>query len=418
MLPSQSDENKSHNSRHWYHSRQNTASKHVAHYLRCAEKNDQAETGSYQGLLAEHDNLRTAVQYAHQQKQRDSLQRFAWVLARPYGGYLSALGHWTELADLLTRTIALSEEAGEIEIAAAFRADLATLQLWQGALPAAQENYQAALAILKLAPPIPPIQTAVATIYLHLGIIAQQTAVYATARHHYQQALSLHKALDNQAGVAKTLHQLGSLAATLGELDEAQSFYDESLALSQTMGDEPQVALTTWNLGNLAYREGHLTAAEQQYQAALPLFAALDDRRNQAGVLHALGQIALDQGDVAAAHRYAQQSLAIKEELGHRLSQPVTLGLLGVIAYADGEPATAESLFRQAITLADAVGNRREANSQRFNLAALYELQGRLLAAEQLLQEVVAVDEQLSLPDLDKDRAALARVREKAARIV
>jgi tetratricopeptide (TPR) repeat protein len=129
-----------------------------------------------------------------------------------------------------------------------------------------------------------------------------------------------------------------------------------------------------------------------------------------------LAQIALDQDDVTAAHRYAQQSLAIKEKLGHRLAHPVTLGLLGIIAYATSDHTTAESLIQQAIALSDTVGDRREANSQRFNLAILYELQARLLEAERLLDEVVIVDEQLGLPELEKDRTALTRVREKAAR--
>ena len=404
------------NIKRWRHIRQVATIKHLAHYLQYAESREEADAEAHANLSLEHGNLIMAVQHAYQQTQTDHLQRFAWVLARPYGGYLSAFGYWTELAGLLTQTIALSEEAGEIEIAAAFRADFATLQLWRGEMAAAQEKCQAALAILKLAQPLPPIQTAVAALHLQLGTIAQQTAVYPTAHYHYQHALSLYRQLDNQSGIAKTLHQLGSLTVALGDLAAARPFYSDSLALSQTSGDKPQTTLTIWNLGNLAYREENLAAAEQAYRQALALFESHNDRRNKAGILHALGQVALDNGEIELARHCAEQSLAIKQELGHRLAQPVTLGLLGVITYAAGDPAIAELLFQQAIELAEAVGDRREANSQRFNLAILYELQARLPEAERLLDEVVIMDEQLGLPELEKDRTVLMRVREKAAR--
>lgn len=125
----------------------------------------------------------------------------------------------------------------------------------------------------------------------------------------------------------------------------------------------------------------------------------------------------LDNGKMELARQYAEQSLAIKQELGHRLAQPVTLGLLGVIAYAVGDPAIAETLLQQAIDLAEAVGDRRAANSQRFNLAVLYELQARVSEAAHLMQAVVVVDEQLGLPDLEKDRAALARIQEQEVHV-
>lgn len=417
MLPATDEQPERHKSQHWRSMRQRTAENHLAHYLQYAEIYDQAHQQSYNAFVVEHDNLLTGLHYAYQCRQTANVQRFAWALARPYGGYLSTLGYWTELADLITQTITLSEEAGEIEIAAAFRADLATLQLWRGDLVAAQENCQAALAILKLAQPIPSIQTAVAALHLQLGTIAQRTAVYTTARHHYQHALSLYRQLDHQSGITKALHQLGNLAVALGDLEAARPFYNESLALSQALGDESQIALTTWNLGNLAYREGQLTEAKQAYCQGLALFESLNDQRNKAGILHALGQVALDNGEIELARQYVEQSLAIMQALGHRLAQPVTLGLLGIITYAAGEPAVAETLFQQAIDLAEAVGDRREANSQRFNLAVLYELLSRLPEAVHLMQAVVVLDEQLGLPDLDKDRIALARVQEKAAHI-
>ena len=402
------------NPERWRQQRRQTAVRHITKYRQLAEAHEGAD--GMPVLQAEHDNLQTAVAHAIRQQQADELQRLTWVLGRPFDGYMSRSGHWSELANLLQESVALSEAQNDLEIAAAFRADLATVQMWQGKMAAARENYRAALAILKTAEPAPAIQTAIAAIYHHLGNLAQQAADYRAARHHYQKALFLQRALNNRSGIAKTLHQLGSLAAASGNLEEARPFYEESLAISKALSDHGQIALTAWNLGNLAYRQGQLATAEQNYYQALALFEALDDQRNKAGVLHTLGQIALDRGDVAAARHYAEESLTIKNQFGYRITQPTTLGLLGIITYAEDDGATAESLFQQAIALATDMGAWQELNNQRFNLAMLYQLQERLGEAVQLLQSVVATAEQFGLPTLEEEREALARIQEKAAR--
>ncbi len=48
-----------------------------------------------------------------------------------------------------------------------------------------------------------------------------------------------------------------------------------------------------------------------------------------------------------------------------------------------------------------------------FNLALLYETQGRLAEAEPLLAQAVAIDEQVGRPALADSRKLLARVRGK-----
>lgn len=89
------------NSRQWHNIRQNTAGKHLSHVLHYAETcDDRAGTESHTTLAIEHDNLMAALQYANQQKQRDSFQRFAWALARPYGSSLTVLNYWATLATL------------------------------------------------------------------------------------------------------------------------------------------------------------------------------------------------------------------------------------------------------------------------------------------------------------------------------
>lgn len=402
-----------HDSQRWRNKRQQSARMHIGIFRQYLEAQNKADSNIYYEDDKEHTNFLLAIGYAYQQRLTDDLQALAWVLARPYGGYLSALGYWAELQDLLDRVIELSQQQGEMEIAAAFQSDLATLQFWQGSLSEATDNYRQALAILKTATPVPAVQMAMAAIYHHLGVLAQQEASYNTAEHLYQKALSLHRESENPISMARTLHQLGSLNMALGNYAKAQSFYDESLALSLTLASQTDIALTTWNLGNLAYWAGDFRLAEQQFQEALSIFDVLNDKRNRAGVLHNLSQLALDKGELTSAWTYGQQSLEIQENLGYRLELPRTLGLMAVIAYAEGKVDGAQGLFQQAIALATETGNDKERCSQVFNLVILYEQQGRLTEARHFLLEIVAIKTQLGLPELEKDREALRRIDAK-----
>src|SRR5690606_25633373 len=101
-------------------------SRHIRHYTQRAEADEKGE--GLPTLEIEHKNFLSAIAYAVQEQQTSALQRLTWSLGRPFGGPLSLSGHWSELVNLLEQSILLSEAQDDMEIAAAFRADLATVQ--------------------------------------------------------------------------------------------------------------------------------------------------------------------------------------------------------------------------------------------------------------------------------------------------
>jgi len=386
---------------------------HVCYFLDHVESYAVGAADQYQRIAVDHANIVSAIDTAFVKEEREIVQRFAWAVGRPYGGYLSAYGYWVVLVRLLESAIIASEQLGEPIIAVGFDVDLGTILLWKGQLSAAERRYKAALKVLQSTAPEQNIELAIAAIYHHLGTLSRFRAEYDQTATYLQKSLTISRRWNHDSGVANTLQELGNLADNQGRLGEALVYYQQSLELNAKLSSLVNIAINQRNIGNVLYQQGELNQSESYWQRALIVFIENNDKRNIAGVFHTLAQLSLDRNELDKARRFCTESIVIKQELGFQSALLGAIGLLGVIAYAESDRVGAARLFRQAITLADAIEDRKEANRQRFNLAMLYELNGQLVEANQLLIQIIAVDENLKLPDLNKDREALERIQRK-----
>ena len=104
-------------------------------------------------------------------------------------------------------------------------------------------------------------QAGMARSYHQLGILAQQRGDYDTAEPLYRRALEIKERLGDQAGMAASYHQLGMLAQVRGDYDAAETLYRRSLEISERLGDQAGMAASYDQLGMLAQR-GDYDAAE------------------------------------------------------------------------------------------------------------------------------------------------------------
>ena len=80
--------------------------------------------------------------------------------------------------------------------------------------------------------------------------------------------------------------------------------------------------------------------------------------------------------------------------------------------YCDlGEKQQALEYYGQALPLSHQVGDRWQESITRYNMAMVFEALGDLAQAEEQLRQVVALDEAIGHPDLESDRAQLARIQ-------
>ena len=308
------------------------------------EGTGQAE--SLHRLAAEHDNLRSALEWATTSSDGAALLSVATTLGRFWEvrGHLSEGRRWLEAA----------------------------LKGW--------------------APESAPLR---ARSHRWAGVLAQRQGDHPAARRHYEAGLALSRDADDRRGTASALHSLGNLEGLEGRLDSANALYGESLAIGRDLGDRRVAAASLTNLGWIAQTRGDFVRARRFTEEALAQWQELGDQQGLAQTLTAVAYLALLQGDHPAVRSFCGQSLELQRALGDRYGACWSLTYLGWAAQNDGDLATARQLHEEALAVRRELGDRYGEAWSLSHLGDLERAAGRPAESHRLLEESLATAEKL-----------------------
>jgi tetratricopeptide (TPR) repeat protein len=190
--------------------------------------------------------------------------------------------------------------------AARTRGQLGLLELEKGNLEEAETFLQECSGVLQSE----NARAELAGVYHQLGLVAQarglqttdpgtRTQFFQKAEHLYEQSLQADEIMGNQAGIAKSLHQLGSLASAEGKLESANQYFNKSLAIKKKLGDRAGIARTQSEIAKLQVQLHGLPAL----QGAQWLLT------QSIGVFERLGE----KGSVSQASLYLVRLLVMEE---------------------------------------------------------------------------------------------------------
>ncbi len=257
-------------------------------------------------LEAEHDNLRTALEYSMERGEVEAALRLASAVARFWfvRGYSAEGRGWLEAA--------LNRSSGA---PAAVRAS---------ALNAAG----------------------------NLAVLGQSD--YTAGRSFFEKSLAMWRALGDRQGIARALTNLGLVASDQGEQAAARSLYEESLAILRELGDKWGIALSLNNLGLAAQRQGD-PGAQPLLEQSLAMMQELGDRQHMAVALDNLGLVASGGGNYASAGTHFKESLSIRRDLGDKRGIAYSLEGIGGLALAQGLAQRATQLMGAAEALREVI---------------------------------------------------------------
>lgn len=151
-----------------------------------------------------------------------------------------------------------------------------------------------------------------------LSILAFRQGDLETSKRCSLQSLALERKYggNDHAGMANALNDLGNVAQLRGEYQKALDLYTESLKIEQTRGDERCIAVCLFNTGRQFMNVKKLGKAEATVRASLKIFDKTGNRREAAFALNTLALIERYRGQYEAASRYADRSLEIRQNLG------------------------------------------------------------------------------------------------------
>lgn len=191
------------------------------------------------------------------------------------------------------------------------------------------------------------------------GVLAMARGDYAGSRALFERSLATRRSLDDRPGVARVLTNLGVAALEQGDYAAAQALNEEALATRRALGDRWATASSLTNLGHVAREQGDLATARARYEECLALHRALGDPRGIATSLLCFGNVAFDQEDYATARARFAESVALFREIADRQSMAAALINLATAASRMGELAEARALFEECVALVQQLGDRR-----------------------------------------------------------
>ena len=234
-----------------------------------------------------------------------------------------------------------------------------------------------------------------------------------------EQSLAIRREIGDRAGEAVTLNNISTIYHDWGRYDEALKTLEQSLAISQEVGDSAGEAVTLSNISQIYDAWDRYEEALKTLEQSLAIRREIGDRAGEAVTLNNLSQIYHSWGRYEEALKTLEQGLAVCREVGHRAGEAVTLNNISQIYHAWGRNEEALKTLEQSLAISQEVGDRAGEAVTRWNLGLEYERRGDLMRALPLLESSVRIKEALKRPDLERDRADLAalknRMREPSA---
>ena len=281
---------------------------------------------------AEHDNLRTALEWSrvNEEKATEGLRLAAacgpfWISH----GYLSE-GRMHLFAALLPKHV--KDRSSTHARALRYSAQLA---YFQADYPAGQPLIEEALAIWRDLGQAD--QAGLASTLQTYGGFRMEVGDYESAVRLFQESLEIYGRLNDKKGMGRLHNDLGWSAMRTGDYQLAQIHLKKNFALAQETGDKTGLNYAYSGLGEVAVRLGEYTLASDLLEKGLSLSREGGNKWMEATILGSLGWVALRLRNFDAMRNFLSESLSLRMDIDDR----------GGIAWCLEKLAEAAALERQ-----------------------------------------------------------------------
>lgn len=186
-----------------------------------------------------------------------------------------------------------------------------------------------------------------------LGHIASMYVVahsWVLAVRYYNEAAAAAAGVKDLLQLAKMHHGLGRAYQSMRQPATARQHYDKALTLYSIESDMGSMYRVEIEIGDLMLEQGQLDSAEHHLMKALAGSTEVTiDRRGRGFILTNLGEVHLRRGDLNQARAFLGQALELAEAIPERVVIANARILLGQLEERDGSPELADNHFEAAI---------------------------------------------------------------------
>ncbi|MFH7241535.1 MAG: tetratricopeptide repeat protein [Spirulina sp.] len=298
----------------------------------------------------------------------------------------------------------------DLRIAAKALTELGQVHLFAGEFPKAKEALSRVAPIFSL-PTWSPETTADVRIRINYlnrqGYVAYRIGNSDAAAQSLNEAIRLNRGIDEYL-LAITLQYQAVLIGYQGRVAEAIDLCQQALAIYERIGNDSDRANLLEGLAIFKSKQGEVVEAIALCQRSLILCERVENDQGKVGSLQQLAILKDQQGELVEAIDLLQQSLEICERIENAQATVVSLRALGNLRAKQREIAEAIALYQQALVTCRRVGSVwSEAQTLWKYGELLADHRGDKSAAVPLLQEALAIFQQVSSPDAAKVQAKL-----------
>ena len=330
---------------------------HREWYLALAEAADRdvdpavAATWPAERLMAEHDDLRTALASAIRRDPPAALR-----LAAALWWFWMARGYFVEGGRRLEEALAAAPDPTPERARALFCAAGIEVRLRHGSYERLFALGNEALDIARAGGD----RRAVARAYERLGLLVMGSFRIAAGERAFAEGLELACEIGDKPTQVAIKHAQGVLAGCRGENAAARQLFAECLALLDEIEDERAPLFWASHISPVVLPVGPGGAPRVFFEDTYVLLRSVSRAAGTGYVLVNIGEAWRADGDNEAAREPLERALALFREIGDDQGAGVALNALGNRARVTGEYELGRACFTEALALRRAARDRRE----------------------------------------------------------
>ncbi|RKT67698.1 tetratricopeptide repeat protein [Saccharothrix variisporea] len=275
-------------------------------------------------FTTEHRALLAAADHAVRTGHHRHAAHLAWAVS----GFLDRRGHWEDWIRCQGTALTASRHLGDRALEADAHRNLGRANARLGREDEAYEHYHQALELYRRIDDL----GGQARTHTNLALLLEQTQNHAEALSHALQSLSIHRGLnDDGVGHANALNTVGWCYALVGDYRQTLVHCQEAIVLHRTINDRDGEAATWDTLGYAHHHLGNHRQATTCYQAAIRLYRELGDRYYESLSLIHLGDLHNGAGAPTTARENWQRAMHILTDLNHPAATDVQARLQGAV---------------------------------------------------------------------------------------
>ncbi len=205
---------------------------------------------------------------------------------------------------------------------------------------------------------------------------------------HLEEALGLFESLDNEYGVATTLHDIGTAYLPL-DAERFLHYSRKALAHWRRLGAKGPLAMTLNNIGVAQYRQGRFDQALETLREALAESRVMGLLPHQAYAQATVGDVYRARGEYGLAQKAYEEALTLAEEASEGFLVSYLVDALGNVQRVLGRYEEAEELISQAVERGYEHGSDYEVAVAQISQAVLFHVRGKDDEALELARRAV-----------------------------